>query len=72
MKVIWKLQNITQIYAWQLRLYRGSHCIAYDEKVSQLPKLAKALREIGRIEQTLFMLDWFRDSGLRRCVQAVG
>jgi len=23
--------------------------------------LAKALREIGRIERTLFMLDWFRE-----------
>ena len=32
--------------------------------------LAKALREIGRIERTLFMLDWFRDPLLRRRVQA--
>jgi TnpA family transposase len=32
--------------------------------------LAKALREIGGIERTLFMLDWFRDPGLRRRVQA--
>lgn len=32
--------------------------------------LAKALREIGRIERTLFMLDWFRDPALRRRVQA--
>lgn len=30
----------------------------------------KALREIGRIERTLFMLDWFRDPALRRRVQA--
>ena len=32
--------------------------------------LVKALREIGRIERSLFMLDWFRDSSLRRRVQA--
>jgi TnpA family transposase len=32
--------------------------------------LAKALREIGRIERKLFMLDWFRDPALRRRVQA--
>ncbi|MCI3092983.1 Tn3 family transposase, partial [Escherichia coli] len=33
-------------------------------KLASYPKqngLAKALREIGRIERTLFMLDWFRD-----------
>ncbi|MGT7476121.1 Tn3 family transposase, partial [Escherichia coli] len=30
----------------------------------------KALRVIGRIERTLFMLDWFRDPALRRRVQA--
>ncbi len=29
-----------------------------------------ACREIGRIERTLFMLDWFRDPALRRRVQA--
>ena len=28
--------------------------------------LALALREIGRIERTLFMLDWFELPGLRR------
>ncbi|MCI3092664.1 transposase, partial [Escherichia coli] len=32
--------------------------------------LAKALRESGRIERTLLMLDWFRDPALRRRVQA--
>ncbi|EKN6288941.1 DUF4158 domain-containing protein [Yersinia enterocolitica] len=32
--------------------------------------LAKALREIGRIERSLFMLGWFRDPSLRRRVQA--
>jgi TnpA family transposase len=34
------------------------------KKLASYPKqngLAKALREIGRIERTLFMLDWFRD-----------
>lgn len=43
------------------------------KKLASYPKqngLAKALREIGRIERTLFMLDWFRDPGLRRRVQA--
>lgn len=43
------------------------------KKLASYPKqngLAKALREIGRIERTLFMLDWFRDPGLRRPVQA--
>lgn len=43
------------------------------KKLASYPKqngLAKALREIGRIERTLFMLDWFRDPALRRRVQA--
>ena len=43
------------------------------KKLASYPKqngLAKALREIGRIERSLFMLDWFRDPSLRRRVQA--
>ncbi|EHN94234.1 hypothetical protein ESOG_04694 [Escherichia coli E101] len=43
------------------------------KKLASYPKqngLAKALRGIGRIERTLFMLDWFRDPALRRRVQA--
>ncbi|VXC32434.1 transposase (fragment) [Pantoea brenneri] len=43
------------------------------KKLASYPKqngLANALREIGRIERTLFMLDWFRDPALRRRVQA--
>jgi len=43
------------------------------KKLASYPKqngLAKALREIGRIERSLFMLDWFRDPSLRRSVQA--
>lgn len=43
------------------------------KKFASYPKqngLAKALREIGRIERTLFMLDWFRNPALRRRVQA--
>lgn len=43
------------------------------KKLASYPKqngLAKALREIGRIERTLFMLNWFRDPELRRRVQA--
>ena len=31
---------------------------------------AKSTGEIGRIERTLFMLDWFHDPALRRRVQA--
>jgi TnpA family transposase len=40
------------------------------KKLASYPKqngLAKALREIGRIERTLFMLDWFR---ILYCVDA--
>jgi TnpA family transposase len=47
--------------------------LADAQEVGSYPKqngLAKALREIGRIERTLFMLDWFRDPGLRRRVHA--
>jgi TnpA family transposase len=43
------------------------------KKLASYPKqngLAKTLREIGRIERTLFMLDWFLDPALRRRVQA--
>ncbi|MCZ6417917.1 Tn3 family transposase, partial [Vibrio parahaemolyticus] len=42
------------------------------KKLASYPKqngLAKALREIGRLERTLFMLDWLRDPALRRRVQ---
>lgn len=31
--------------------------------------LAVALRELGRIERTLFILDWLQKVELRRCVQ---
>lgn len=43
------------------------------KKLTSNPKqnrLAKALRDVGRIERILFMLDWFRDSALSRRVQA--
>lgn len=43
------------------------------KKLASYPKqngLAKALRKIGRIERSFFMLDWFRDPSLRRRVQA--
>ena len=43
------------------------------KKLASYPKqngLAMALREIGRIERTLFMLDWFCDPKLRRRVHA--
>ena len=33
-------------------------------------RLALALRELGRIERTLFILDWLQDAELRRRVQA--
>src|SRR3546814_3519679 len=32
--------------------------------------LALALREVGRIERSIFMLDWLRDLDLRRRTQA--
>jgi TnpA family transposase len=31
--------------------------------------LALALREVGRVERTLFTLDWLQNPGLRRRVQ---
>ena len=40
-------------------------------KLSAYPRqngLALALRDLGRLERTLFMLDWLRDPGLRRRV----
>jgi TnpA family transposase len=43
------------------------------KKLASYPKqngLAKALREISRIERTLFMLNWFRAPALRRRVPA--
>lgn len=42
------------------------------KKLASYPRqngLAKALRETGRIERTLSMLDWFHDAALRRRVQ---
>jgi TnpA family transposase len=43
------------------------------KKACQLPqakRTCQSIEEIGRIERTLFMLDWFRDPALRRRVQA--
>ncbi len=42
------------------------------QKLAAYPRqngLAHALREIGRVERTLFMLDWMQDNDLRRRVQ---
>lgn len=42
------------------------------KKLASYPRqngLAKALRELGRIERTLFILDWLQDPALRRRVQ---
>ena len=42
-------------------------------KLASYPRqnsLAVALRELGRIERTLFMLQWLRDPALRRHVTA--
>lgn len=39
------------------------------KKLARYPRqnpVARALREIGRVERTLFMLDWFDDAELRR------
>lgn len=43
------------------------------KKLSSYPRqngLAQALREVGRIERTLFILDWLQNVELRRRVQA--
>jgi len=37
---------------------------------SKSSDLAKALRELGRIERTLFMIEWYSTSALRRRCQA--
>jgi TnpA family transposase len=43
------------------------------KKLANYPRqngLAKALQEIGKIERSLFMLDWYQDTGLRRRINA--
>ena len=43
------------------------------KKLGSYPRqnnLAVALRELGKIERSLFMLEWFKDPQLRRRVQA--
>lgn len=43
------------------------------KKLANYPRqngLAKALREIGKIERSLFGLDWYQDLDLRRRVNA--
>ena len=32
-------------------------------------ELATALREVGRVERTFFMIDWILDADLQRCAQ---
>jgi TnpA family transposase len=47
-------------------------CSAMLKKLSAYPRqngLAKALREVGRIERTLFTLDWIKNPALRRRAQ---
>lgn len=47
-------------------------CSAMLKKLSAYPRqngIAKALREIGRIERTLFTLDWIKNPALRRRAQ---
>ena len=42
-------------------------------KLSAYPRqsgLALALREVGRLERSIFMLDWLQDIDLRRRTQA--
>ncbi|WP_338885694.1 Tn3 family transposase [Xenorhabdus sp. TH1] len=81
--MIWKLGNITptrQESHWN-EVLRPASSIKQGtvtaslmmKKLASYPKqngLAKALKEIDRIERTLFMLDWFRNPSLRRRVQA--
>jgi len=44
--------------------------LADAAQARQLPALAVALRELGRIERTLFILDWLQSVELRRRVHA--
>jgi TnpA family transposase len=47
-------------------------CSAMLKKLSAYPRqngLAKALREVGRVERTLFTLDWIKSPALRRRAQ---
>ena len=47
-------------------------CSAMLKKLSAYPRqngLAKALREVSRIERTLFTLDWIKSPSLRRRAQ---
>jgi TnpA family transposase len=46
----------------------GGHLSVEHQK--HLDGLALALRELGRMERTLFLLDWLQDPGLRRKVTA--
>ena len=48
---------------------RGATSSSILKKLSAYPRqngLAKALREVGRIERTLFTLDWIKNPDLRR------
>jgi hypothetical protein len=52
---------------------RYGDCVADVAQAGKYPRqneLALALRELGRIERTLFILDWLQDAELRRRVQA--
>ena len=40
-----------------------------DSSYPRQNELALALREVGRIERTLFMIDWILDAGLQRQAQ---
>jgi TnpA family transposase len=60
-------------YIWQRRSRRAVVPSTILKKLSASPKesqLAKALRELGRIERSLFMIEWDSSPFLRRRCQA--
>ncbi len=64
----------TKSCAWPTSIRQGTVTASLMlRKLGSYPRqngLAVALRELGRIERTLFTLDWLQDVELRRRVKA--
>src|SRR3546814_1556923 len=64
--MLWCFFFFKQKTAYEMRISDWSSDVCSSDLQNEL---ALALREVGRIERTLFMIDWILDAGLQRQAQ---